>query len=136
MLQVPLRQHLPMAFPDNRLTPRLAAPRGTGRRAVSVHEEQLREPECPVELGSKWGLVGDPEPPLHPTLEEAGGSMVAPHVPRAAACLSWRGATGGAGVLNDGIAAMRGGSLGIEVGSGSSRAAWARRQEPGDCAPP
>ncbi|KAK1194827.1 CARL2 protein, partial [Pygoscelis papua] len=37
---------------DNQLTPRLAAPRGTGRRAVSVHEEQLREPECPAELGS------------------------------------------------------------------------------------
>ncbi|XP_009468784.1 PREDICTED: leucine-rich repeat-containing protein 16C [Nipponia nippon] len=37
---------------DNRLTPRLAAPWGTGRRAVSVHEEQLREPECPVELGT------------------------------------------------------------------------------------
>ncbi|XP_075016990.1 capping protein, Arp2/3 and myosin-I linker protein 2 [Calonectris borealis] len=37
---------------DNRLTPRLAAPRGTGRRAVSVHEEQLREPECPAELGT------------------------------------------------------------------------------------
>ncbi|KAM6253160.1 capping protein, Arp2/3 and myosin-I linker protein 2 [Porphyrio hochstetteri] len=37
---------------DNRLTPRLAAPWGPGRRAVSVHEEQLREPECPAELGS------------------------------------------------------------------------------------
>ncbi|KAF1544476.1 Capping protein, Arp2/3 and myosin-I linker protein 2, partial [Eudyptula albosignata] len=37
---------------DNQLTPRLAAPRGTGRRAVSVHEEQLREPECPAELGT------------------------------------------------------------------------------------
>ncbi|KAM6409274.1 LOW QUALITY PROTEIN: capping protein, Arp2/3 and myosin-I linker protein 2 [Rhynochetos jubatus] len=36
---------------DNRLMPRLAAPRGTSRRAVSVHEEQLREPECPAELG-------------------------------------------------------------------------------------
>ncbi|KAF1537721.1 Capping protein, Arp2/3 and myosin-I linker protein 2, partial [Eudyptes schlegeli] len=42
--------HLPVAFPDNQLTPRLAAPRGTGRRAVSVHEEQLREPECTVPL--------------------------------------------------------------------------------------
>ncbi|NWW91783.1 CARL2 protein, partial [Rhynochetos jubatus] len=42
---------LPPAFPENRLMPRLAAPRGTGRRAVSVHEEQLREPECPAELG-------------------------------------------------------------------------------------
>ncbi|NWU51584.1 CARL2 protein, partial [Dromas ardeola] len=29
---------------DNRLTPRLAVLWGTGRRAVSVHEEQLREP--------------------------------------------------------------------------------------------
>ncbi|NXV91185.1 CARL2 protein, partial [Calonectris borealis] len=38
------RRRFPAAFPDNRLTPRLAAPRGTGRRAVSVHEEQLREP--------------------------------------------------------------------------------------------
>ncbi|XP_042653361.1 capping protein, Arp2/3 and myosin-I linker protein 2 isoform X2 [Tyto alba] len=37
---------------DNRLTPRLVAPWGTGRRAVSVHEEQLREPECPAELGT------------------------------------------------------------------------------------
>ncbi|XP_074439464.1 capping protein, Arp2/3 and myosin-I linker protein 2 [Larus michahellis] len=36
---------------DNRLTPRLAVLWGTGRRAVSVHEEQLREPECPAELG-------------------------------------------------------------------------------------
>ncbi|XP_068267612.1 LOW QUALITY PROTEIN: capping protein, Arp2/3 and myosin-I linker protein 2 [Nyctibius grandis] len=37
---------------DTRLTPRLVAPRGPGRRAVSVHEEQLREPECPAELGT------------------------------------------------------------------------------------
>ncbi|NXT53363.1 CARL2 protein, partial [Pluvianellus socialis] len=37
---------------DNRLTPRLAVLWGTGRRAVSVHEEQLREPECPAELGT------------------------------------------------------------------------------------
>ncbi|NWH72122.1 CARL2 protein, partial [Piaya cayana] len=29
---------------DNRLTPRLAEPRAISRRAVSVHEEQLREP--------------------------------------------------------------------------------------------
>lgn len=35
---------------DNRLTPRLAAP--SGRRAVSVHEEQLREPQCLAELGT------------------------------------------------------------------------------------
>lgn len=62
-----------LLFPDNRLTPRLAAPRGTSRRAVSVHEEQLREPECPAELGSKWGLEWDPKPPLHPTLEETDG---------------------------------------------------------------
>ncbi|XP_027554163.1 capping protein, Arp2/3 and myosin-I linker protein 2 [Neopelma chrysocephalum] len=44
----------PPALPDtedNRLMARLAAPRGTGRRALSVHEEQLREPECPAELG-------------------------------------------------------------------------------------
>ncbi|NXN68162.1 CARL2 protein, partial [Himantopus himantopus] len=58
---------------DNRLTPRLAVLWGTGRRAVSVHEEQLREPECPAELGSKWGLEWDPKFPLHPTPEEAGG---------------------------------------------------------------
>ncbi|PKU30764.1 leucine-rich repeat-containing protein 16c [Limosa lapponica baueri] len=37
---------------DNRLTPRLAVLWGTGRRAVSVHEEQLREPESPAELGT------------------------------------------------------------------------------------
>ncbi|XP_053934280.1 capping protein, Arp2/3 and myosin-I linker protein 2 isoform X1 [Cuculus canorus] len=45
----------PPALPDtedNRLTPRLAAPRGISRRAVSVHEEQLREPECLAELGA------------------------------------------------------------------------------------
>ncbi|KAM7100988.1 LOW QUALITY PROTEIN: capping protein, Arp2/3 and myosin-I linker protein 2 [Ciconia maguari] len=46
----------PLAAPpdteDNRLTPQLAAPRGTSRRAVSIHEEQLREPECPAELGT------------------------------------------------------------------------------------
>ncbi|KAF1504658.1 Capping protein, Arp2/3 and myosin-I linker protein 2, partial [Eudyptula minor] len=47
---LPRRWQLPAAFPDNQLTPRLAAPRGTGRRAVSVHEEQLREPECTVPL--------------------------------------------------------------------------------------
>ncbi|NXK56620.1 CARL2 protein, partial [Chauna torquata] len=35
---------------DNRLTLRLAAP--SGRRAVSIHEEQLREPECLAELGT------------------------------------------------------------------------------------
>ncbi|NXC07251.1 CARL2 protein, partial [Orthonyx spaldingii] len=47
---------VPAALPqrvshDNRLMARLAAPRGPGRRALSVHEEQLREPECPAELG-------------------------------------------------------------------------------------
>ncbi|KAM3665251.1 LOW QUALITY PROTEIN: capping protein, Arp2/3 and myosin-I linker protein 2 [Ammospiza maritima maritima] len=36
---------------DTRLMARLAAPRGPSRRALSVHEEQLREPECPAELG-------------------------------------------------------------------------------------
>ncbi|XP_062477151.1 capping protein, Arp2/3 and myosin-I linker protein 2 isoform X1 [Pezoporus occidentalis] len=36
---------------DNQLTPRLAVPWGIGRRAVSIHEEQLREPECLAELG-------------------------------------------------------------------------------------
>ncbi|RLW01244.1 hypothetical protein DV515_00008148 [Chloebia gouldiae] len=41
----------PPSTEDNRLMARLAAPRGTGRRALSVHEEQLREPECPAELG-------------------------------------------------------------------------------------
>ncbi|NWH58266.1 CARL2 protein, partial [Geococcyx californianus] len=35
---------------DNRLTPRLAVPRAMSRRAVSIHEEQLREPECSTEL--------------------------------------------------------------------------------------
>ncbi|NXL62894.1 CARL2 protein, partial [Chordeiles acutipennis] len=63
----------PTAFPENRLTPRLGTPRGTGRRAVSVHEEQLREPECPAELGSKWRLEWDPKPPWHPEPEELGG---------------------------------------------------------------
>lgn len=48
----------PAAFADNRLAmPRLAAP--SGRRAVSVHEEQLREPQCLAELGSKWGPAAD-----------------------------------------------------------------------------
>ncbi|NWS41282.1 CARL2 protein, partial [Probosciger aterrimus] len=45
------RLPIPAAFPDNRLTPRLAVPWGIGRRAVSIHEEQLREPQCPAELG-------------------------------------------------------------------------------------
>ncbi|NXU33767.1 CARL2 protein, partial [Drymodes brunneopygia] len=58
---------------DNRLMARLAAPRGTGRRALSVHEEQLREPECPVELGSKLGLKWDPKSSLHLTPAEVGG---------------------------------------------------------------
>ncbi|XP_074958225.1 capping protein, Arp2/3 and myosin-I linker protein 2 [Phalacrocorax aristotelis] len=44
--------HTPPDTEDNRLTPWLAALWGTGRRAVSVHEEQLREPECSVELGA------------------------------------------------------------------------------------
>ncbi|NXR14790.1 CARL2 protein, partial [Semnornis frantzii] len=35
---------------DNHLAPRLVAPRGSSHRAVSVHEEQLREPECPAKL--------------------------------------------------------------------------------------
>ncbi|NXH12439.1 CARL2 protein, partial [Bucco capensis] len=47
-----LPRRLPGAFPDKRLTSRLVAPWGIGRRAVSVHEEQLREPECPAELRS------------------------------------------------------------------------------------
>lgn len=38
------------AAEDNRLTPRLAVL--GARRAVSVHEEQLREPECLAELGT------------------------------------------------------------------------------------
>ncbi|NXP55342.1 CARL2 protein, partial [Heliornis fulica] len=42
----------PLDAEDNRLTPRLAALWGPGRRAVSVHEEQLREPECLAELGT------------------------------------------------------------------------------------
>ncbi|KAM9268865.1 LOW QUALITY PROTEIN: capping protein, Arp2/3 and myosin-I linker protein 2 [Cariama cristata] len=37
---------------DNWLTPRLAAARGTSRRAASVHEEQLGEAECLAELGT------------------------------------------------------------------------------------
>ncbi|XP_068811663.1 capping protein, Arp2/3 and myosin-I linker protein 2 isoform X4 [Struthio camelus] len=35
---------------DIRLTPRLAALSGTSRRAVSIHEDQLREPDCLTEL--------------------------------------------------------------------------------------
>ncbi|NXR52510.1 CARL2 protein, partial [Hippolais icterina] len=51
-----LGRNVPVALPrrvshDNRLMARLAAPRGTSRRALSVHEEQLREPECPAEMG-------------------------------------------------------------------------------------
>ncbi|XP_074737576.1 capping protein, Arp2/3 and myosin-I linker protein 2 [Strix uralensis] len=42
----------PPSTEDNRLMPRLVAPWGAGRRAVSVHEEQLREPECPLELAT------------------------------------------------------------------------------------
>lgn len=84
-----------LLFPDNRLTPRLVAPRGTSRRAVSVHEEQLREPECPAELGSKWGLEWDPKPPLYPMLEETGGGS----------SLTWwchLSQLSGAGVMYDG----------------------------------
>ncbi|NXD74454.1 CARL2 protein, partial [Eolophus roseicapillus] len=36
---------------DNRLMLWLAAPQGTSHGAVSIHEKQLREPECPAELG-------------------------------------------------------------------------------------
>ncbi|NWY10657.1 CARL2 protein, partial [Aphelocoma coerulescens] len=73
-----LGRNVPAALPrrvshDNRLMARLAAPRGTGRRALSVHEEQLREPECPAELGSKLGLKWDPTPSLHPSPAEVGG---------------------------------------------------------------
>ncbi|NXM59173.1 CARL2 protein, partial [Illadopsis cleaveri] len=51
-----LGRNVPVALPrrvshDSRLMARLAAPRGISRRALSVHEEQLREPECPAELG-------------------------------------------------------------------------------------
>lgn len=42
----------PSPVADNRLTSRLAVL--GARRAVSVHEEQLREPECLAELGSEW----------------------------------------------------------------------------------
>ncbi|XP_051485757.1 capping protein, Arp2/3 and myosin-I linker protein 2 [Apus apus] len=42
----------PLPTPPDAEDNRLAAPQGSGRRAVSVHEEQLREPECPAELGS------------------------------------------------------------------------------------
>nr|XP_021157063.1 capping protein, Arp2/3 and myosin-I linker protein 2 [Columba livia] len=69
---------------DNRLTPRLVAPRGTSRRAVSVHEEQLREPECPAELGTgtvpmrlrrKTKHDSLPEPEEEPTLSsDAAGA--------------------------------------------------------------
>ncbi|NWT11134.1 CARL2 protein, partial [Vireo altiloquus] len=73
-----LGRNVPAALPrrvshDNRLMARLAAPRGTGRRALSVHEEQLREPECPAELGSKLGLKREPKPSLHLIPTEVGG---------------------------------------------------------------
>ncbi|KAM6117910.1 LOW QUALITY PROTEIN: capping protein, Arp2/3 and myosin-I linker protein 2 [Pterocles gutturalis] len=42
----------PLPMPPDTEDTRLAAPRGTGRRAVSVHEEQLWEPECPAGLGA------------------------------------------------------------------------------------
>lgn len=67
--------HLPVAYTDNRLMARLAAPRGTGRRALSVHEEQLREPECPAELGSKLSVKWDPKPSLHLLPTEVGGGV-------------------------------------------------------------
>lgn len=124
-----------LLFPDNRLTPRLVAPRGTGRRAVSVHEEQLREPECPAELGSKWGLEWDPEPPLHPMPEEAGSGIVASTYMVGTAWLSWWGTTCGAGVMDDGIVTLgrSQGDRALALGSApaSSRAAQACRQKGG-----
>ncbi|XP_068022698.1 capping protein, Arp2/3 and myosin-I linker protein 2 [Melanerpes formicivorus] len=48
----------PPTAEENRLMPRLGAPRGTGRRAVSVHEEQLREPEGPAQLAR--GCIASP----------------------------------------------------------------------------
>lgn len=76
MLWAILQWHLPIAYTDNRLMARLAAPRATSRRALSVHEEQLREPECPAELGSKLGLKGDPpKPSLCLTPMEVGGGV-------------------------------------------------------------
>lgn len=72
MLWAILQWHLPLAYTDNRLMARLAAPRPSSRRALSVHEEQLREPECPVELGSKLGLKGDPQALLVPNTNGGG----------------------------------------------------------------
>ncbi|GAB0195723.1 capping protein, Arp2/3 and myosin-I linker protein 2 [Grus japonensis] len=76
---------------DNRLMPRLAAPGGTGRQAVSVHEEQLREPECPAELGgavplrlrrspvfkrrTKHDSLPEPEGERGPSLDAAGATL-------------------------------------------------------------
>ncbi|KAM9289408.1 LOW QUALITY PROTEIN: capping protein, Arp2/3 and myosin-I linker protein 2 [Morus bassanus] len=76
---------------DNRLTLRLAALWGTGRRAVSVHEEQLREPECSAELGStvplrlrrspvfrrrtKHDSLPEPEGKAGPSLGAAGAML-------------------------------------------------------------
>lgn len=48
---------------------------------MSVHEEQLREPECPAELGSKSGLKWDPKPSSHLTPAEVGGGIP---------CVWWR----------------------------------------------
>ncbi|XP_025936760.1 capping protein, Arp2/3 and myosin-I linker protein 2 isoform X2 [Apteryx rowi] len=47
---IPLSLPAPPDAEDNRLTPRLAALSGTSRRAVSIHEDQLREPDSLTEL--------------------------------------------------------------------------------------
>lgn len=72
------------AAEDNRLTPRLAVL--GARRAISVHEEQLREPECLAELGTATiplrlrrspVLKRRPEASGEPRLAaEAGGTAV------------------------------------------------------------
>lgn len=82
------RLPIPTAFPDSQLMLWLAVPQGTGRRAVPIYEKQLREPKCPAELGSKWGLEWDHEHLLHPTPEQGGTGSVAPHMPGGAACPS------------------------------------------------
>ncbi|NXQ19172.1 CARL2 protein, partial [Peucedramus taeniatus] len=76
-----LGRNVPVALPrrvshDNRLMARLAAPRGTSRRALSVHEEQLREPEGPAELGSTVPLRLRRSPVLrHRTKHESLSEM-------------------------------------------------------------
>ncbi|NXC43563.1 CARL2 protein, partial [Penelope pileata] len=61
------------AAEENRLTPRLAVL--GGRRAVSVHEEQLREPECLAELGTATVPLRLRRSPVLKRRPEAAGEL-------------------------------------------------------------